>query len=259
MITAIVIASCFVTGCQKEDNTDLNETDMIDQSKEYEEYIIAHLNFYNDMHNINGQKIKIGEINGRNVYRTTKNDFNVELLDKIFVTHNELIDKYPEYEKLDVEGKNKLYEVVSVKSQKVAQLIPIESTPVRLKNNLIENASRYIQQHFSNYYNAFMACFKYSSTKKVESGGIILYEGDGIFVIDTMATVKKMSLPVTLIKNNSNNISSTFHYHPRGNPYPSHNDSIAMQAMEEYGVSTLIILAADSTNSQGFTVNRYNF
>jgi proteasome lid subunit RPN8/RPN11 len=257
-VIAMIIAGCFVTGCSHDEFSETNEIDVISQSKEYEEYIVAHLNFYNELQNIDGQKVKIGEINGKNVYRITTNELNIELFDKIFITHNKLIDKYPEYEKLETGEKSKLFEIVSVKSKKIARLIPVENTPIRLKNATVEQLTRFIQRYFSYYLDAFVECFNYSNTNKVESGGVITPEGSALFIIDTAATINSMTMRVHHTKSGSI-YNATFHFHPGGNTAPSRNDSIAMQAMEKLGINTLIILTPDSTNSLGFKTSSYSF
>jgi hypothetical protein len=254
-VVAAVVASCMLAGCQKE-NFDENEIDVISQSKEYEEYIIANLQFYNELQNITGGEVKIGEIDGKSLYRTSKKDFNIELFDKIVDANNELMDKYPDYKLMDKNKKEKLFEIVSVKSKEIAKLLPIENTPMRLKGNGIENFAQYITTNFSNYLAAFTACFNFSSDAEIESGGIVL---PAIFFIDKLATGNHMSMPWSTIVVNSN-ATSTFHYHPGGNPYPSPSDSIAVQAMQQFSnINCLTILTKDTTCSTGFSTHSYNF
>jgi proteasome lid subunit RPN8/RPN11 len=258
-IAIVLVANCFMTGCQKEDSTGELRKDKISQSKEYEEYMVAHLNFYNELQNITGQKVKIEEVNGKSVYRTTAKSFKIELFNKIFVAHRELIYKYPEYEKLNANEKSKLFDIVSVKSKEIAKLLPIENRPVRLKNGMIENAARYITQFFSNYLDAFMACFNYSTNHNVESGGLVLPNGKALFIIDTAATSTSMSLSGISVALWGSPNTVTFHFHPGGNIYPSSTDSTTMQTMMEYDINTLIILTVDPSDSTNFNTHYYYF
>jgi proteasome lid subunit RPN8/RPN11 len=259
IVIAIFFASCFLTGCQKEDNTsELEEKDKISQSKEYEEYIVAHLNFYNELQNIISQKVKTIEIDGKNGYRTTTNNFNIELFNKIFVTHGELIYKYPEYEKLDANEKSKLFDIVSVKSKKIAKLLPIENRPIRLKGGLMETFERFVCKYFPNYINAFMACFNHSSKNNAESGGLILPDGDALFVVDNEATASSMKIPAWAIRDYSSPNTITFHFHPGGDPYPSSIDSTTMEELKKHDIYILMILTPDSTNTN-YTTHTYSF
>jgi proteasome lid subunit RPN8/RPN11 len=250
----LTVASCFMTGCQKDENTtELKQIDEISLSKEYEEYIVAHLNFYNELQNITAQKNKIAG----NGYSTTTNNLNIELFDKIFVTYGELIYKYPKYDKLDANEKSKLFDIVSVKSKEIVKLLPIENRPVRLKDGAMETPfERYVCKFFSNYLDAFMACFNYSNVNGVESGGLVLPDGDALFVVDKKATSTSMSIPGWAIRDYRTPNTITFHFHPGGNPYPSSIDSTTMENLKKHDIHILMILTedpADSTKIKTYT------
>jgi hypothetical protein len=198
------------------------------------------------MHNnIDSENVKIGEIDGRNIYRTTTNNFKTELFNKIVVTRKELIDKYPEYEQIN---KNKLFDIASIKSKKIADLIPIENTPIRLRQGFeLPNITGYSFQWYNFIVDGFQACRNYSIANGVESGGYIFPDGRALFIIDSCATSSSMNIPVW-----ANGSSASFHYHPDSTTNMSSTDSIAFNVMRQYAIDSMIIITADTIVGYGF-------
>jgi hypothetical protein len=248
---AMIIAGCFVTGCsQDEDTTGLNEVDVITQSKEYEDYLIAYYTFINGCGTIQDSPQSIGQINGKNVWRKTVNKFDHKLLYNAVDSYTVLINKFPEYLQINDTKKYELLNKVSIKSEKITRLIPIDklSPTIRLKQDYeFPSIPNFFYTWFESIVDAFQACMTYSQTNNVESGGYIFPDGRALLIIDSLATDTSMNIPVW-----RNGASAQFHYHPDSTTNMSFQDSIASQIFLQYGIDSMIIISHDTISGYGF-------
>jgi hypothetical protein len=249
LATIIVVASCFVTGCTDTDELSISES--VSSSIEYENYLVAYFTFSNEVTTQNSPQI-IGVINGKNVWRQTAKKIDRQLFDNAIETYEILVDKFPEYQQMNDVKKNELFNKVSMKSEKVMQLLPIDklSPTIRLKQDPEHpTLPGFFLQWFESIAEAFQACRNYSQTNQVESGGYIFPDGRALFIIDSLATDTTMNIPIW----RNGNATTNYHYHPKGTiTTMSHYDSIAAASMRIHDIDSMIILTADSIYGYGF-------
>lgn len=241
-LLCVSISSFVFQGCEKDEL--LFEYEDIAQSAEFNDYLNAQVEFIEKVNQISDKKQVIGQIKGKNIYKSNKS-INSKSFYNAVETRSKLIQKYPEYAQIDILDKNLMVEKAVIKSEKLSEKYPINQTSynVRLKNGVVENpnsSSSIINKWFKFFEDAINACRNYSqANNNVESGGYILPDGRGLFIIDKNATDTSMVMPV--FKNGMPVGTKTFHFHDVS-PYPSAQDSSAMQFMRDYGVDSLLII-----------------
>jgi hypothetical protein len=240
----------FIQSCNDSFDTDrLNISETVASSIEYENYLVACLTFSNEG-TVHGSPQIAGKINGKNVWRQTAVKIDRQLFDNAIETYGILVDKFPEYRQMSNIKKNELLNRVSIKSEKVKQLIPIDklSPTIRLKQDS-ETLSipGFFLQWFESIAAAFQECMSFSQTNNVESGGYIFPDGRALFIIDSLATDTTMNIPVW-----RNGASATFHYHPYGDTNMSPTDSLATRILQNYSIDSVIIITSDTISGYGF-------
>lgn len=231
------------------------QNEIISESKEFEDYVAAHYEFTTELQSFNNSKKKIGQVNGKNVYRKVSKSFDTNLFLKVLIARNNLLDKYPEYSQISAKNKNYILEEALSKSAKLSHIIPLEvkSPTIRLKSGNVEGGDplgfpNFFTQWFSSYDDAYDACKNYSQTNKVESGGYIFPNGLALFVVDSLATDTTMSIPIW----SGIGALATFHFHPGGTTSMSPTDSLAVQTLQSFGVDSVIIITNDTIQGYGF-------
>jgi hypothetical protein len=246
----MTVSVLFVQSCSDSfDADELNISETVGSSIEYENYLVACFTFSNEVTVQDSPQI-IGEINGRNVWRQAARKIDRQLFDDAIEAYEVLVNKFPEYQQMNDTKKSELLNKVSIKSEKVKQLIKIgEFSPtIRLKQDSeTPSLPGYFLQWFESIADAFQACMTYSQTNQVESGGYIFPDGRALFIIDSVATDSTMNIPVW-----RNGASSSFHYHPGGTTNMSPADSIAASTMSQYGIDSVIIITSDTISGYGF-------
>lgn len=234
-----------------------SQNQLISESKEFEEYVAIHYKFFSEVNSFKSQNQKIGQINGRNIYRKVSKSFDPNLFLKTIEARNSLLEKYPEYSQMAKNDKNDILEKALSTSTKLNQIIPLELlTPqIRLKGGNSEGDDAlgllgFFTQFFGSYDDAYDACRNYSQTNNVESGGYIFPNGTALFVVDSLATDTTMNIPIW----NGIGASATFHFHPGDDaaPWMSPTDSMAMETISQYGVDSVIIITNDTIQGYGF-------
>ncbi len=264
LFTSTVIMLCFFSiigflGCEKE-NT-FPEMEDITQSQEFEDYLMTHIQFVNGIQPSNTEKVIIGQINGRDVYRYSHMAYDKGLFNRVVEARNNLIKKYPNYTTLSRVEKESVYydriqnskvlnEIVSVKTS-LGTFVRLKSEPTEADDAAsdIEGqlSDKYSLETFNSYENAYDAARSHGDSTGVESGGFIFPDGSAIFFVSDSATTSSTTLPVW-----NNGASTTYHYHPGGTPTMSSQDSLSMDFMSTYGINTCVIVTSDSTYTYRF-------
>lgn len=259
VITALfsLICSGFLfQSCEKDLFSTQNE--IISESKEFEDYILAHYEFSTELQSFENSKKKIiGQVNGKNVYRKVSKSFDTNLFSNVLTARNKLLEKYPEYSQISTKNKILILEEAVSKSTKLSHTIPLElnSPTLRLKSGNVEGDDDalglpgFFTKFFATIEAAFNACRNYSQTNHVESGGYIFPNGTALFVIDSLATDTTMNMPIW----NNIGASATFHFHDVYNTagVMSATDSLAIQTLLNFGVDSVIIITNDTINGYG--------
>ncbi|SKB89081.1 hypothetical protein [Alkalitalea saponilacus] len=247
----IIIISCIIfMGCEKDEYT--TQTEILSQSEDFVDYLNALADFVEEIQNDSHNKHVIGQINGENIYKTSKS-INAEIFYKIFEARSKFVSIHPEYAKMNIIDKNIMVDKAVMNSDRLIKSFNINTSfNVRLKSGQVENTSsngNFLYEWFSNFEDAFNACRNYSqANNNVESGGYLFPNGRAILIIDKNATDTTMVMPVS--KNGMPSGTITYHFHDQ-NKYPSPTDSITMQFMKSYGVDSLIIVTPNGIHGYG--------
>jgi len=257
LICIFITGSLFFQSCE-EDMFQPEKTEKINKSKEYEKYLSAHIRFVNEIESARNNRVnrkKIGQVNGKDVYRNFQQKFDMKLFTNVIEARHNLLRKYPKYSQIDKHKKEMLAKDAIAHSKKLSDLVSLEHETeqgfVRLKSGpneaeeSISNlgpSSQYLIGAYGSYETAYDACMNFSMNNNVESGGYIFQDASALFVRDHEATGTSMNLPVW---SELDNASSTFHFQ-FNNPDMSPADSSALEALESYGIDSMIIITPDT-------------
>ncbi len=247
VVMLMMFSGVVFVGCEK--NMFESPKDIIANSPEFEEYLVAHFKFEDEFENASKRR-KIGEINGRAIYSRTSSNAHNELFENVVSARNTLIAKHPQYEQMSDADKNDMMDIAMENSAKLGAYVefPVD----RLKMTRTEPWRGYMgcsYRPFENYEDAYDACRKYSQTNNIESGGYIYSNGMALFFIDSDATDTTMHIPVW-----KNGALATFHFHPGDDVLcsPSQYDRVAMETMLQFGIDSMIIITNDSIKGYRF-------
>jgi hypothetical protein len=226
MITAIVIASCFLTSCHKEDNA-YNSQDILDNSSlEIEEYIIAGLDyqhalniFNNEIKNIDFSKLTTYQDSKGNTIVNIPTSVCIEEKVKIFNKKKKLLlDKCPQIVSISSDTRRSYIQKCLQNSSKVnekALELGININQLRLKGFTYEmysnnNHCAYLDDQLSS-----------NNSNYVEIILIVFENGRSMTYIDSSFTSSTCFYP-PLYKNNTTNKWYTSLYNSSPIDYIAH-------------------------------------
>jgi proteasome lid subunit RPN8/RPN11 len=262
ILMLFLVSTMVFWSCEKD--TFFSETEEITQSQEFEDYLVAHFQFMDEIQSskTKTKKVKIGQVNGKNVYRYSRKNFDKELFNEAVDARNNLINKYPNYSSLNnsekkrayyntIQNSKRLNQIVSIKPKLDIPFVRLKSAPAEA-DDAASDVEDQLPDQFSletldDYEDAYDAARAHGDSTGFESGGYIFDDSSAIFFVDDSATSSSMSMPVW-----NNGASTTYHYHPGGTPTMSSQDSLSMDFMDSYGIDTCIIVTSDSTYTYGF-------
>ncbi|MDR2651280.1 MAG: hypothetical protein LBC68_03050, partial [Prevotellaceae bacterium] len=93
----MIISVLFVQNCSDSfDSDELNISETVSSSIEYENYLVAYFTFSNEVTIQDSPQI-IREINGKNVWRQTVRKIDRQLFDNAVEAYEILVNRFPEY------------------------------------------------------------------------------------------------------------------------------------------------------------------